>query len=710
MKATRIAAAAALLAAVLVAPGPATAQAPGDELPGADARCDGLDPAVCLLPWPNDHFTVADDSTDTGRRLNLDILSMPRNIANKPIEPIDHNRNDGFSPGTPIVTKVPGLDNEAAFANTDPVTLHDIGKYKHPHAPIVVLNAATGEPHPIWSELDAQASTDADRVLIVRPAVNFEEGQRYIVALRNLKDADGNTIAPQPAFAALAEEGADGARDEHYESEIFPTLEDNKIDRDELYLAWDFTVASERNLSERMLSIRDDAFAQLGDTDLADLEVEGDSPDFVVTEVEDFAPCGSDGCQEGENDSLARRVTGRVLVPCYLDQPGCPTGSKFVYAPGSTIPARIPGNTYPAVFICNIPRSLVDGETVEQGRPTLVGHGLLGTADQVNGGKFTKMGREHGFVFCGADWIGMSQEDIPNAVTILADLGRFSTLADRSQQGFLNFMYIGRALIHPDGFSSDPAFRFTVGEQTASAIDTSRLYYAGGSQGGIMGGALTAVAPDFTRAYLGVPAMNYSTLLQRSIDFDTYSIVMYNAYPNEIERQVLFALIQTLWDRAESNGYAHHMTTDPYPNTPPHEVLMHEAFGDHQVTNWATEVMARTVGARLRKPELDPGRSPLAVPFWGIREIEEFPFAGSALMVADVGPLRDEGGETKGTTPPPVENRANDQGVDPHGPDQSETEEGQLQVAAFLTPEGLVIDICGELPCYLDGWLGALNQ
>ena len=40
-----------------------------------------------------------------------------------------------------------------------------------------------------------------------------------------------------------------------------------------------------------------------------------------------------------------------------------------------------PFNTAAAPFICNIPRSLVDGETVEQGRPTLVGHGLLGTAE-----------------------------------------------------------------------------------------------------------------------------------------------------------------------------------------------------------------------------------------------------------------------------------------------------------------------------------------
>ena len=40
---------------------------------------------------------------------------MPRNVAGKPIDPIEYNRNDGFSPGSPIVTKVPGLDNEAAL-------------------------------------------------------------------------------------------------------------------------------------------------------------------------------------------------------------------------------------------------------------------------------------------------------------------------------------------------------------------------------------------------------------------------------------------------------------------------------------------------------------------------------------------------------------------------------------------------------------------
>ena len=40
-------------------------------------------------------------------------------------------------------------------------------------------------------------------------------------------------------------------------------------------------MASEQSLSGRALAMRDDAFEQLGDTDLADLDVEGDTPQFV---------------------------------------------------------------------------------------------------------------------------------------------------------------------------------------------------------------------------------------------------------------------------------------------------------------------------------------------------------------------------------------------------------------------------------------------
>ncbi len=181
------------------------------------------------------------------------------------------------------------------------------------------------------------------------------------------------------------------------------------------------------------------------------------------------------------------------------------------------------------------------------------------------------------------------------------------------------------------------------------------------------------------------------------------------AYPDELERPLLLSMIQMLWDRAESNGYAHHMTDDPYRNTPPHEVLLHEAFGDHQVTNWATEVMARTVGARLRTP-IDPGRHPAGDnAYFGIPTIASYPYDGSAFVVADIGPLRDcdAAGKCRGTTPPPTANVPNRAGVDPHGPDFSETVDGKRQIAEFLSPAGTVVAVCGQRPCYLDGWTGA---
>ena len=76
----------------------------------ASAKCDNLDPAVCLQPFPNNYFTKSDARTDTGLRVNFRATDMPRNVAGKPIQPGQWNRNDGFSPGSLITTYVPGLD------------------------------------------------------------------------------------------------------------------------------------------------------------------------------------------------------------------------------------------------------------------------------------------------------------------------------------------------------------------------------------------------------------------------------------------------------------------------------------------------------------------------------------------------------------------------------------------------------------------------
>jgi hypothetical protein len=221
--------------------------------------------------------------------------------------------------------------------------------------------------------------------------------------------------------------------------------------------------------------------------------------------------------------------------------------------------------------------------------------------------------------------------------------------------------------------------------------------------------------PDFTRAQLDVAGMNYSMLLTRSSDFTDYAQVFYRTYADPLDRELLYSFIQNVWDHGEADGYAAHMTTNPLPNTPSHAVLMTVAFGDHQVTNWASEVEARTIGALIREPALDPGRYPGPNPYWGISPISAYPYTGpAAMVVGDLGPLRpcpNDGvtacsGSLAGTPPPPLDNNANTAGVDPHGPDWAESPEGVATIAHWLSPGGALPAVCGTRPCYMAGWTG----
>ena len=200
-------------------------------------------------------------------------------------------------------------------------------------------------------------------------------------------------------------------------------------------------------------------------------------------------------------------------------------------------------------------------------------------------------------------------------------------------------------------------------------------------------GALAAVAPDYDRAVLGVPGMNFSTLLRRSVDFNTYAQILYQAYPNELERPLILSLLQQLWDRGEANGYANHMTTDPLPDTPQHRILMQVALGDHRVANVAADVEARTIGAATNATPVAAGRFPDAEPLWGIPRITAYPYDGSAIVYFD-----------SGTPTPPTTNVPPTAGRDPHETPRNDAA-ARRQKAAFLQIGGQVIDVCGGAPC-----------
>jgi hypothetical protein len=708
--------------ATLAAPAQA-AQAPPVDVSNA-AGCDFLLGAgqQCLAPFPDDWFTVADPSTDTGRRVNFAQASMPANTRGVHIDPQWWNGNDGFPPGSTIIVKVPGLDNAAAYSASKLFPSSDMGASLDRKAPVVVIDAATGQRQIIWTELDANAASDAARNLEIHPGRNLLEGHRYIVALRDLRDASGKRIAAPDPFRIYRDrlrstQPVVNARRAHMES-IFRTLKRAKIGRHSLWAAWDFTVSSERSITSRALAMRNDAFAQLGDTDLGDGKVAGHAPAFTVTKVTDFQPCttpGGENCPAGTDPDLRRQVEGTVDVPCYLLSPGCASGCAFNLC-ANGLPVQKPGSIDKAPFVCNIPWSAQDAGGVHRLLPALYGHGLFGSIGEARGSRNVhQLGNENGVVVCATDWQGMADEDEINALPILLDLSGFHALADRLQQGFLNFMFLGRALIAPGGMAGNPAFE--LGGQPV--IDTSHVEYYGNSQGGILGGALTALSPDVTRSVLYVPGMTYSVLLPRSVDFDdpgdptSFASILYGrgfwasagGYPDTAVHPLILDLMQMLWDRGEPSGYAQFMTGHPLPDTPRHHVLIEMSIGDHQVANVQAEVEARTIGAKLREPAFDPGRTFDVDPAFGLGVLGRLPRQDDAIIPWDIGPLRQQDGRTMGTPIPPVDNLPVTQGQDPHDYVIEHSPLQRKQIARYME-DGTIIEVCGGQPCRTPDWAG----
>lgn len=637
-------------------------------------RCDPLDPSLCLYPFPNDHFTTADASTPTGRRVALHADSMPRNAGNRPTDPAKWNFLDGFSVGAMLLFQNVAIDLDRTGA--PPIT--EIGRSIEPSSPTVLLDTVTGERVLHWIERESFYDEPIEeRPLIVRVGVNLPNARRHIMAVRRARDAAGAIVEPSRLFRIYRDaiptyDPTIEARRPEMEA-IFAELAGAGVERDDLYLAWDFTTQSIPSLAGKMLHMRDDAFATLGEA----------APSFTVTEV-----------TEPSDSRIFRDVRGTFQVPLYMTSaaPGALLNLDANHLPFTT------GGFFTANFRCMVPYAATTNGAapLHPARPSLYGHGLLGDEGEVSAGNVRDMASEHDFVMCATRWSGMGDDDFNTVLTILTNFSNFPKLSERLHQGMLNFLFLGRLMIHPNGLVSDPAFQV----DGQPLIDRSELFYDGNSQGAVAGGALAAYAQDYTRAVLGVPGMNYSTLLNRSVDFDDFNVFFLASYPSGLDRQLLLSQAEMLWEQVEISGGANHLTKDPYPNTPAKKILFHMAYADHQVANVSIEVAARSMGMRLRTPATLPGKPiPDVVPWYGIDTIEAFPYDGSALVVWD-----------SGNPPPPTTNTpplydpedpawagllpcAAGRDGDPHECPRRQPN-ARLQKSEFLKTGGAVVETC----------------
>jgi hypothetical protein len=625
----------------------------------ATVNCDFLNEEHCLLPFPSSTFLRSDPNTPTGWRVNIQPEAMPLNRLRIRISPDEYNTFDGFSPGAVLITIFPqGVDLVAS--RTAPVD--NIARSLEEDSPTVLVDATTGERVLHFVELDQQADLVEKRTFLIRPGVRLSETHRYVIGIRGLIDPMGNPIEAGRSFEILRDQletpvETINARRPAME-DMFTVLGNAGVAREDLIIAWDFTVASTEALTSRALAIRDLGLAANGPG----------APPFEVTSIE-----------EDVDSNILRRVRGTFTVPLFMQSATPPTKMNL---DANGVPVQ--NGTATAPFIVNIPRSAVADGVAHPVRPVVYGHGLFGDGTEVNAGHLRAFSNRVNIMFAGTDWIGMSEEDLMWVQRMIRNLSDFSIIPDRLQQAMLNFVLLGRLLIAEDGFVTHPAFQL----DGAPLIDRTELFYYGLSQGGIQGGTYLALSPDTKRGVLGVGASNYSILLQRSIDFVPFQFILNGFYNDQVERSLLYPLLQMIWDRAEPNGYLSHLVADPLPGSPAKKVLLQPGVYDSQVSIIGGEIEARSLGI--------PAMAPSAFPAFQIPEMEP-PFDGSAYVPYDV-----DGVAPPLTNLPP----AADNGV--HEAVRRLTA-AQDQIDAFLRPDGRVENFC-EGACIFTNVPGVITE
>ena len=539
--------------------------------------CDPIDPFDCGFPYPSNVWREADPKTPTGFHQFYGPTTLPQWAPGKHIDPAPWASKDGFSPGAAMMTFWPDV-TVAGLPD-----LNHIGDSVAKTSPTLVMEYDTGALVPHWDELDELNTTpDGERAFLIRPALRLKDATRYVVAIRHVQDSKGHPIAPAPAFQALRDnspsgEVSVGLRRSLY-ADIIGKLQAQGVTTGDLQMAWDFTTASKESITGDMVSMRDQALTVVGN----------DGPAYAITKVTD-----------NPDPYIRRRLQGTMTVPLYLTTPAiCSQGSPPAGpgCPGSSINRGPDGRptqngTASYAFMVQIPNSVVNLGT--PGAIIQNAHGLLGDLSEGQDKYMAEICDRLQYVEIAVNLEGFASDDANYVTNVIAgDLGQFQHVVDRTHQGYINELLAMRMMMGK--MATDPQ-TMPAGKPT---IDPAHRFYRGDSQGGIGGGVYMAISTDVTRGLLDNTGAPYDLLLSRSVDFSPFFLVLKGIYTDPAQLQLGINLIQQFWDNAEPDGYIAYISENMLPNTPSHNVLIHDGLGDQQVTPYGAHFEARTLGAK----------------------------------------------------------------------------------------------------------------
>ncbi|MBX3125271.1 MAG: hypothetical protein KF718_01065 [Polyangiaceae bacterium] len=322
------------------------------------------------------------------------------------------------------------------------------------------------------------------------------------------------------------------------------------------------------------------------------------------------------------HDQIGVVLSAAFVAPSYLDAQSKhferDGGDKYLLAnPTATIPVTLvlpaappPPSGYPVV---------INGHGLSNDRGSMLstanelaraGFAVIGIDDVLHGARGGIVDTKNNYKgsFQGPDGI---PDEKPLPVAFFAAFGDFVIVRDNFRQTILDQVSLVRLIENP---KLDLTF---LAEHTGGVVpklDPSRIYWSGGSLGGIMGTMTAAVEPHIRGFALHVPGAAFVQLittqsakvapLVTSIAKGTFGIVGDDDDLDEFHPVAL--LLGAITEAGDPAAYAPHVLLEPFAGHAPPDVLVTYAAHDEVLPNAATIALVRALGLERAGPHFIP--------------------------------------------------------------------------------------------------------
>jgi len=564
----------------------ATERDPLDRTP-LSAACDETDPVRCHLPWPSNAFTVADATTQTGLRVDVDAGEL--RVADD--DPSCLNRQDGFSRVTGVAVGLP-VELDPAVLSSDPADSLSAS------APLQVITIQADHPEyatrrAYRTEVHTANQAAGVRSMVVgRPAEVLPPSADHALIL--LDSVADDVSAPRAVRVALGLESPTSDAEVELAANYAPVAQgllDADVDLERvLRVSWFTTRSRADGLARMQALVQAQRDAVAGSQVVLDRVRTHESPDIALivnghlTDMPSFV------------DEDERMV---------FDDQGLPvqTGTRDVPF-RVVLPAGV--QTYPVA---------------------LFGHGTGGNEDDrsfdahLAGAGLAKVNlRFDGWT--DTDFIGTS-----------LSFHHVFEASDRSTSRLTQALSAGPAVLDAlQGELGDVLAAETLdgvpNPAAGARPDLSQPAWLGGSLGGTMGPVVVGVEPRIQLAVFNVPGAGWTHMIPNSYFWELgLAEVVIRAYGEGLDTQHAIVMSQGCWDDVDGAVFADELRERDVA------VLLQESMGDPVLPNVGTELLAASLDATVLAPELDP--------VVGLEISQEPLSSGAALTqfrVPDTGP------------------------------------------------------------------------